>query len=151
MHLPGCVHLDQSHIGRTGQADRTADQCDARAMRCTGGRKCMALLSGRSVGNIAHWVNWLMCWARCDQHMPPGKTVSFAMQKLSCCIGNINWFSKTTNPYLAAGRIAADGRNNLHTALFQTGQIILCCGMLPHIWVHGRCHHDRRIGCQTQC
>ena len=69
------------------------------------------------------------------------------MQKLSGYISNVNWFSQTTNPYLAAGRIATDGRNNLHTALFQTGEIILCCGMLPHIWVHGWGDHDRRLSC----
>ena len=94
MHLPSCVHLDQSHIGRTGQADRTADQCDARAMCCTGSSKCMALLSGRSVGDIADWINWLICWARCNQHMSTDKTASVSVKKLDRRIGNISQFFK---------------------------------------------------------
>ena len=146
-HVAGGFHMQNFDIRRVGQGHRPADQ---HHLGAGGGGGCgygVTLFAGRAVGDVAHRIDRLMGWARCDQHALSCERPRFIRaEQFLHRRRDLQWFRHAANAALIRFRhLAGVGTNQRRAVGDQLREIALRRSVRPHARVHRRCEQDFRI------
>ena len=98
------------------------------------------------IAQVSHGVNRFHC-RPCGDHHPP----SFQQSIVEALIQRHHdrlWLEQTTRTDIATGLLSRVRANDLNVASGEHLDILLCCGVRPHLLIHSGCHGNRGRRCQ---
>ncbi len=156
-HLLCGLDTNDADVRRIGQRDGTGNERHARAEcgRCLGDG--VALLAGRTVGDVAHGVDRLVRGAAGHQHVPPGERTAAAQgrhgmarsQDLLRCRDDLRHLRETPRACLVTlGHLAAIGPDEADAIGLELGDVAARRRIEPHARVHGGRRQHGLVGCE---
>ena len=132
---------------RIGQIHRPADQRHVGAGARGGCGDGVALLAGRTVGDIAHRIDRLVRRARRDQHALAFERLRLRREQILDRGGDLQWLGHAAEPALALlSHFALVGTDEGDAVGNELREITLRRLVRPHVRVHRRCEKNFRPG-----
>ncbi len=148
-HLLRGAHVDARYAGGGGQRHRPADQRHRRARFLRGARHRVAHLSRARVGDDPHRVDRLL--GRAGGHDDAlTRELSWPKKKLLHVGEDVGRLGHAAHAHLAARLPARRRADDVHAVGAQGVRVALRSGVLPHLHVHGRRHHQRAAARDAQ-
>ena len=150
-HLICRLHWHHAHARWNGKRHGSTDQSHLRTQFHRRFGNGIALLAGGMIGNVAHGVNGLARWASGNENVFSGQWLWSGREKDLDGGHNLGRFREAAKTKFTTGHVTGIGTDDVNTVVHQCADVSCGRRMVPHAYVHGRCHKHRFVGREKRC